>query len=340
MPTVYEKLTLYGKAQIDYADIIARYPWIVQRNLNCILSPDSDGLLCGLLMTHFLDWRVRGFYDGKILVIENGIVAQDCVFLDMEIFRSHVRSVGQHMLLYNKNNTPPNWKNFGNCFAPNNVRGYDASHDFRLKYPFGTIHLLIPVLNKIQKLEIPTTAITPLLFTDGTWMNLLQYTENSLDWIHFLQADDPGNPLHGIFLNDHYSLHSLMVAMDEFLRKRDKISVPRERGDRIAITIRGGEGLPHNLERDGETFHFKDEAKKRGEAFIRLLADLTDWKYDSAKWSWGKWMLYRFTKGDFASSRLNGQTFASLMARNPLSFAITSSQNLEYTIEEPDLLPS
>lgn len=339
MPTVHEKLSQYGKTQIDYDDVIARYPWIVQRSQNCILSPDSDGMLCGLFLAHYLDWRVRGFYDGKILVMEKGYTAKDCIFLDMEIFRREVRSVGQHMLLYNKNNVPENWNNFDNCFAPNNVRGYDASHDFRLKYPFGTIHLLIPILSRIMKIDVPTTAITPMLFTDGTWMNLLQYTENSLDWIHFLQADNPENPLHRIFLNDHYSLHSLMVAMDEFLRRRDKISIPRERGDRIAITIRGGEGLPHNLERQGKTFYFKKEAKERGEAFIRLLAELTGWKYESSKWSWENWILYRFTKGDFANTRLNGQTFATLMARNPLSFAITSTQNIEYTIEEPDLLP-
>lgn len=339
MPTVHEKLSKYGASQIDYEDLVARYPWIVQENVNCILSPDSDGLLCGLLMSFYLNWKARGFYDGKILVMEQGFTARDCVFLDMEVFRSQVRSVGQHMLLYNKNQVPANWNNFDSCFAPNNIRGYDACHDFRLKYPFGTIHLLIPILAATRELRIPTSAITPLLFTDGTWMNLLQYTENSLDWIHFLKADDPGNPLYGIFLNDHYSLHSLMVAMDDFLRKRDKISIPRERGDRIAITIRGGEGLPHNLERDGETFYLNETAKERGERFIRLLSDLTGWNYEPAKWSWRKWKLYNFTKGDLADSRLNGQTFAALMARNPLSFAVTSTQNIEFTIEEPDHLP-
>ena len=339
MPTVHEKLSRYGTSQIDYEDLIRRYPWMVQENINCILSPDSDGLLCGLFMPFYLNWKIRGFYDGKILVIEKDFSTKGCVFMDMEVFRSEVRSVGQHMLLYNKNRVPDNWTNFDSCFAPNNTRGYDACHDFRLKYPFGTIHLLIPILNTIKKVNLPTSAITPLLFTDGTWMNLLRYTENSLNWIHFLRADDPDNPLHGVFLNDHYSLHSLMVAMDDFLRKRDKLSIPRERGDRITITIRGGEGLPHNLERDGRTFHFKEEAKERGERFLRLLSGLTGWKYEPAKWSWKNWKLDRFTKGDFASSRLNGETFAELMTRNPLSFAITSTQNIEYTIEEPDHLP-
>jgi len=34
--------------QIDYEEIVSRFPWVVEREQNCILSPDSDGLLCGL----------------------------------------------------------------------------------------------------------------------------------------------------------------------------------------------------------------------------------------------------------------------------------------------------
>jgi len=341
MPTTHEKITRYGATQIDYSDLIARYPWLVEPKQNCILSPDSDGLLCGLFMSHYLRWKIKGFYDGKVLVIEKGYSAKDCVFLDMEIFRKQVRSIGQHMLLYNRNRVPENWQNFENCFAPNNIRGYDTLHDFALKYPFGTIHLLIPIVHTRHKISIPKSAITPLLFTDGTWMNLLQYTENSLSWISFLRATSEDNPLHAVFLNDHYSLHTLMVAMDDFLRRRDAISIPRERGDRIAITLRGGEGLPHNLVFDAKICHLKEDAKKRGESFITLLSGLTQWDYRAQDWSWGNWQFYKFAKGDFvgSSKKLNGLAFDSLMKQNPLSFAVTSTQNIEYTIEEPDHLP-
>ncbi len=341
MPTVHEKLNEYGATQIDYQDVIARYPWITERAANCVLSPDSDGLLCGLFMSFYLGWKIKGFYDGKILVLEQGLAAKDCVFLDMELFRSSIKSVGQHMLLYNRRQMPPNWNGLAECLAPNNLRQYDAHNDFRLKYPFGTIHLLIGILGSIRNIPIPKSAITPLLFTDGTWMNLLQYTENSLNWIGFLQADNPSNPLHQVFLNDHYSLHALMVAMDQFLRRRDQISIPRERGDRIAITMRGGEGTPHNLEKNDAAFDLKVDAKRRGEAFINLLTELTEWRYQPADWAWGNWNLYQFTKEDLASRkvRLNGKTFAAIMERNPLSLAITSTQNVEYTIESPDRLP-
>jgi hypothetical protein len=69
MPTVNEKIGQYGKELIDYEAIVKNYPWIIHEKMNCILSPDSDGLLCGLLMGHVFDWSVKGFYDGKILVV-------------------------------------------------------------------------------------------------------------------------------------------------------------------------------------------------------------------------------------------------------------------------------
>ncbi|MBS3091079.1 hypothetical protein J4217_01360 [Candidatus Pacearchaeota archaeon] len=41
--------------KIIYDNIIKKYPWIVKENQKCILSPDSDGLLCGLFMSKFLN---------------------------------------------------------------------------------------------------------------------------------------------------------------------------------------------------------------------------------------------------------------------------------------------
>ncbi|MBI4672890.1 MAG: hypothetical protein HY741_14645 [Chloroflexi bacterium] len=163
--------------RIDPIGVLEQYPWLAQRNLDCVLSPDNGGLLCGLFMSHYFGWNVKGFYDGKVLGLEEGLRAEECIFLDMEVFRNPIRSVGQHMLLYNRNQIPANWNHFSNCLSPNNLRNYDGTHDFRLNYPFGTIHILIGILWLAAKLVVPQSAITPLLFTDGTWMNLLGYTE-------------------------------------------------------------------------------------------------------------------------------------------------------------------
>ena len=106
MSSKIQKLLEGRDNQIDYDELIKKYPWIIEKNINCILSPDSDGLLCGLLMSHLLNWKIKGFYDGKVMLLEKGLSVKDCVFLDMEIFRKDVRSFGHHMLLINKNKKP------------------------------------------------------------------------------------------------------------------------------------------------------------------------------------------------------------------------------------------
>ncbi|MDD4990060.1 MAG: hypothetical protein PHW31_02005 [Candidatus Pacebacteria bacterium] len=226
---------------LDYQKIFQKYPWIITKNKSCIISPDSDGFLCGLLMSHYFNWKIKGFYDGKILLIENGFKAKDCVFLDMEIFRPTIKSAGQHMLLYNKNKTPANWGNFVNCIAANNLRGYDVKNNFQLKYPLGTIHLLLAIIGQKLNINIPTAAICPLLYTDGVFKNLFNYPENCLSWLEFLHAKNKNNPLNIIFFNEHYSISSLMFALKNFFEETSALNAGKRGGDKIKISDSKGD---------------------------------------------------------------------------------------------------
>lgn len=87
---------------INYGETIKMHPWIVSEDCDCIISPDCDGFLCGLLVSNLLNWNIAGFYDGKALVFENKIDFNDCVFLDCEINRIGVKSIGNHLLEYNR----------------------------------------------------------------------------------------------------------------------------------------------------------------------------------------------------------------------------------------------
>ncbi len=335
-PTVFELLQEKDD-RIDYDAVLSAYPWLVEPEQDCMVSPDSDGLLCGLLMTTAFAWRVRGFYDGKALVADHAVVPSQCVFLDMEVFRSEVRSIGHHMLLYNRNDVPPNWDQFRNALSVNNLRGHDGLHDFRLKYPFATVHFLLAVVAHARNVECPSSAVGPLLFTDGTYKNLFGYTENCLNWLQYLRADEPGSPLNAIFYEDSYTIARLMRGMNDFWRARDAISVRGQRGDRVAITTRGGRGEVVNLEPNGEYLAFDRAAKARAERFLKLLARQTGWAYLSDRWSWHGWVLREFTKQDLKSQKVSvtGKSFSAMVVRNPLSFAMTSGDNYEYTLEEP-----
>jgi hypothetical protein len=314
--------------QIDYRKIIGRHPWIVERNHKCILSPDCDGLLCGLFMSHYLNWEIRGFYDGKVLLLDKNTSTKDCVFLDMEVFRKEVRSVGHHMVLFNKNKKPSNWDNFANCIQPNNLRNHDGYKDFRSKYPLATIHLLIGIVAEKLKVEIPKSAICPLFYVNGVFKNLFGYPENCLDWLRYLKANDKKSKLRDIFLNEHYSIYNLMVALKDFFVQLENLSSKRLGNDKVKISSPKGEAV--NVVKRDDVFDLEQQEREKVEAFLKILSELTGWNYKIGNWQWSNFCLKTFSK---KSIRPNNRNFEAMMKKKPITWAMTSRAAIEYTLD-------
>lgn len=314
-----------AEGRISYNEVIKQHPWIVKEKQNCILSPDSDGLLCGLLMSYLFDWNIVGFYDGKVLAVRNDIQANDCVFLDMEIFRDCAKSLGQHMLLWNKKKIPSNWDNFRNCISPNNIRMFDGKSNFSCKYPLGSIHILLGIVNQAKKVDIKKDAICPLLYVDGTFKNLFNYPENCLDWLEFLCAGDENNPLNVVFFNDEYSTMSLMLALKDFFAKLKGMCFGKRGADKIVISDRNGKVV--NITNGT----IETEQQKITDKFLSLLSDLTGWTYDKNKWTFDELRVFVFSKGTITP---NQREFDALMSKNPLSWAMTSTLAIEYTVDD------
>lgn len=325
---------LLGKTdQIDYEKIVKDYPWIIKKGQDCILSPDSDGLLCGLFMSTYLDWRIKGFYDGKVMLLDKNISAKDCVFLDIEVFRKEIRSVGHHMVQFNKNKKPLNWDNFNNCIQPNNFRNYDGYKDFRLKYPLATIHLLIGIVGSKIKLTIPKSAICPLLYVDGVFKNLFGYPENCIDWLRYLGTESSQNKLHDIFFNEHYSVYNLMVALKDFFVQISEISENRNGNDKIKISNTKGELV--NLKISCRVCELNEEEKKKSEKFLKILSGLTKWNYKKENWQWADLKIYQFSK---STIKPNNRNFEAMIVKKPISWAMTSGLAIEYTTDDKNIL--
>jgi hypothetical protein len=334
MPSNIEQLIAQNQTKINFESVLDQYGWIKESNQNCILSPDSDGLLCGLFMSHFLNWDIKGFYDGKVLVHDQDTEIKDCIFLDIEIFRKDIRSCGQHMLLKNYNQIPSNWSNFENCLQPNLLRNYDQLHNFRLKYPMATIHFLMALLEKRFDLQITKKAIPPLYFTDGLFNVLFSYPENVLNWLEFLRLEENNGAFRFLFKNDDYAVYELMKDMNNFFRQRDEISVKRERGDRLKISETSGD--PCNLiETSSNIYKIEDDAVERITRFLKILSDGTDWTFKKSSWSFDNLTLNRMTKEDFNNPErnFNGPNYMDVLERNPISWAITSGLNMEYSFD-------
>lgn len=345
------KASKIGGDRIDYADVISRHPWITTKDNYCIISPDCDGFLCGLLVTNFLKWEVVGFYDGKILISKKGVDFTKCVFLDMEINRRGVRSIGNHLVEFNHNLTVNN-QNFNECIQPNILRGFDGKSTFQRKYPFGTIHLMLGVLQQTRVIdELPKDAISPLLFVDGVGNNLFGYPENCLDWINYLRIDQNSHILHKFLCENDLNFYEIMKYLKRFFEARDSFNASgyfdgkkyilggnnKRTGHKIRIT--NGQGLPINQIKTGSTFDIHSVEAQRVQGFIHEIARMMDWQYIEKKWNWGKFNLKVFQKGmlsgdsSIANSRLNNQTYKDLFDRNPFSLAMTASNRIEYTIE-------
>lgn len=319
-------------AELDYKRLLAKNTWIVSKGQGCILSPDSDGLLCGLLMSHYFDWKIRGYYDGKVLLINNKTDIKKCVFLDMEIFRKEVKSVGHHMVLFNKKKKPENWNNFDNCIQPNNLRDFDGYKNFPLKYPLATIHLLIGIISNVVSIDIPKSGICPLLYTDGVFKNLFGYPENCLDWIDFLGANNKNSALHKIFHNDYYTINDLMFALKDFFAKIASLGDGKRGNDKLKNSNSKGELINTKKDKNG-TFVIDQEIRNKAENFIKILSSLTGWSYKMSDWAWNNFDFKKFEKGN---TNPNNKNFEWLLTQKPLSWTMTSGLAIEYTLDPKD----
>ena len=330
--------------KLDYDDLLKRFPWINEKARYCVLSPDSDGFLCGLFMAKYRNWKVVGFYDDKLAVVNPQYLDRDPVFLDGEIFRKEIKSMGHHMLRLNKNKDV-DFSGFSNCIQPNLLRNYDGKHDFRLKYPLATIHMLVSILayadykDGVCEIKFTDSAIPPLFFTDGVFNVLFSYPENVLNWLSYLRVHEDWNPLKPIFENESDSVFSTMKRMDDFFRKRDEISAGKERGDRLKISSKNGE--PYNLEQVGDLVSIHSGAASRARRFLEMIGERISCLYDDSDWiCWENLKYFKFTKDDFRKRNwtLTNENFDKLMALNPLSWAMTSLDKIEFTLEQPSEL--
>ena len=71
------------------------------------------------------------------------------------------------------------------------MRDFDKIHDFKSKYPFGTIHFLICLLSNMKvSVEIPKNAVGIIMFADGVFKSIMNYPENCVNWLNWLGAKE------------------------------------------------------------------------------------------------------------------------------------------------------
>ena len=126
--------------------------------------------------------------------------------------------------------------------------------------------------------------------------------------------------------------------MDSFFKERDGISAPKQRGDRMKISSKDSSAF--NVESTGKLFKINDEAKGRCIKFLQMLSKHTKWELKEDNWNFSEFNKMQFTKSDFVGRKwtITKKNYKEFIELNPLSWAMTSGLNIEFTIEEPDKL--
>ena len=123
---------------------------LLRNNKKIIINSDIDGVLSGLILTNFTNCEVVGFSnsDNTVWIDKSKTNSiYDAVYIDMFVANSNVKCIDQHIVSVNEQhhrilNANPNKLN------PNfdNPRFHLPNNSYYNKYPFGTIHYLIAIL--------------------------------------------------------------------------------------------------------------------------------------------------------------------------------------------------
>jgi len=196
----------------DYAMLREEFADMFRRDRQCVISADIDGAFSAVLLSHVLGWQVVGFYTLNALYVlrgcfpesavnpESALQSADLVFLDHDIYRVHIDSIGHHLLQWSPDTAVPLHVQGRASLNPNLLRGI-TKREFARKYPFGTFHFLTACLGAWDLLDEfePDEQITALLMhIDSSFVNAINYQDNALDWLTWLGGSEEPSPLYPV----------------------------------------------------------------------------------------------------------------------------------------------
>ena len=169
---------------------------MLERNQKCIINTDLDGIFSGLLLHNVLGWEIVGFCDSrKTLWVDKTKCSslEDCTFIDIFMYPSNLKCIDQHIIAATGSHLKllqqnPNKRN-PNLERPRTLLPTDS---YARKYPFGTFHYLVALLEQ-QGEEVPfqtenvwkddITVMDLLLRIDDALVSSLdKYQQNASEW--------------------------------------------------------------------------------------------------------------------------------------------------------------
>ena len=127
-------------------------------NPNIIINTDIDGILSGIFLCHYCGCKVAGFSNSKetVWLREDVESVYSPVYIDMFVPRQDVWCIDQHIVSVSHTHHGK-FISYGTKISPqlDRCRIFEKK-DYIYKYPFGSIHYIIAMLEKEGiKIELP-----------------------------------------------------------------------------------------------------------------------------------------------------------------------------------------
>lgn len=195
------------------------------RNKPIVINTDLDGILSGFLLQKYLNCKIVGFSNSaeSIWLNEQAIdnFSQLC-FIDIFIARPDIMCLDQHIIAVNEQHHEIISKN-ENKLNPNllNPRFHIPDASYRRKYPFGTVHFIIALLEKLGiELDAKITethahnlsAIDFILRADDSMKTTVssKYMNNANEWWQWLKS----------LSNDGKTINNLIEYLDNLSEEK------------------------------------------------------------------------------------------------------------------------
>ena len=163
-------------------NIFKNFKWLKNKEMSFIISADYDGLICAAFLSHYLGWKLVGYYNmQKIWISQEGLdQKKNLIWVDLNIVPKAGKAIGGHITILD-NQMP---QGLATSCNPNLLRKI-TNHNFKDKYPFSTLSFLMWLYN----IEFPKNDIGKflILHSDATWLKYQKYKKNVSNWLDFLE---------------------------------------------------------------------------------------------------------------------------------------------------------
>lgn len=184
---------------------------LFEKNPYIVINTDIDGFLCGMVLQKYFNCIIVGFsnsWDYVWLTPEyEKMVGADAiykpVYIDLFVADPRVVCIEQHIIGYDEDHNKY-IQSLKTKINPNLLQHKSFTCDYFHKYPFGTIHFLITLMEKEGiEVELPDMNSVPtekmakeklkvgdiiLRADDALFSSLGKYKSNTEQWWPYLQA--------------------------------------------------------------------------------------------------------------------------------------------------------